>query len=52
MDGVQKVVRNGVMHDENWLERTIKSKDGGEEIQKYVYLLEVNITLHNGFTIP
>ena len=52
MDGVQKVVRNGVLHDENWLERTIKSKDGGEEIQKYVYLLEVNITLHNGLTIP
>lgn len=51
IDGVQKVVRNGTLYDENWLERTIKSTTG-EDIQKYVYLLEMNITLHNGLTIP
>ena len=28
MDGVQKVVRNGVMHDENWFGRTVKTKEG------------------------
>jgi hypothetical protein len=51
IDGVQKVVRNGELYDDNWLQRTIKTLDG-EKIQKYVYVLEVNITLHNGLSIP
>jgi hypothetical protein len=51
IDGVQKVVRNGELYDQNWLQRTIKTVDG-EKIQKYVYVLEVNITLHNGLSIP
>jgi hypothetical protein len=51
IDCVQKVVRNGELYDQNWLQRTIKTVDG-EKIQKYVYVLEVNITLHNGLSIP
>jgi hypothetical protein len=51
IDGVQKVVRNGVLHDDNWLERTISTTEG-ERSQKYVYILEANITFHDGLTIP
>ena len=51
IDGVQKVVRNGMLHDENWLERTISTTEG-EKNQQYVYILEANITFHNGLTIP
>ena len=51
IDGVQKVVRDGILHDENWLERTVSTKDG-DKTQKYVYVLEANITFHNGLTIP
>lgn len=51
LDGVQKVVRDGIHQDEHWLERTIKTTEG-EKIQKYVYVIEVNITFSNGLTIP
>jgi hypothetical protein len=49
IDGVQKLFRNGLLHDSNWLQRTV----GREKLkQQYVYALEANITLQNGLTIP
>ena len=52
IDGVQKVVRDGVLHDANWLERTIKIKGDAIKVQKYIYVLEANMTFQNGLTIP
>jgi hypothetical protein len=51
IDGCQKLFRNGLLHDSNWLQRTV----GGEETkseQQYVYVMEANITLRNGLSIP
>ena len=30
----------------------VQTAEGGEEIQQYVYVLEANLVLHNGLTIP
>lgn len=51
IDGVHKIVRDGELQDENWLERTV-GKDDNQRIQQYVYVIEVNITLKNGLSIP
>ena len=50
IDGVQKTVRNTLQSVE-WLQRTIQTKEG-RKVQKYVAILECNITLKNGMTIP
>jgi hypothetical protein len=51
IDGTQKLYRDGVLHDERWLER--KRSDGkGWKMQQYVYVVEANITLANGLTLP
>jgi hypothetical protein len=50
IDGTQKLVRNDFISEE-WLERKIKSSDGSK-IQQYVYIVEANLTLFNGLTIP
>ena len=50
IDGVQKIIRNGQLQDENWLERKVSNNKGN--IQQYVYVLEANITLPNGLSIP
>ena len=51
IDGVEKIKRKGVLQDAQWLERNIGSKDE-KEIQQYVYIVEANITLGNGLSIP
>jgi hypothetical protein len=51
IDGVQKMVRDGDYQGIEWLERKVKSKSG-KETQQYVAILEANITLHNGLTLP
>jgi len=51
IDGTQKLYRDGILHDERWLER--KRRDGEDwKMQQYVYVVEANITLANGLTIP
>jgi hypothetical protein len=50
-DGVEKIKRNGGLHDVNWLERKIGPKES-QTIQQYVYVVEANITFQNGLTIP
>ena len=39
------------VQDENWLERTV-GKDENQRVQQYVYVVEVNITLKNGLSVP
>jgi hypothetical protein len=51
IDGVHKIARDGDYQGVEWLERKIKSKSG-KETQQYVAILEANITLHNGLTLP
>ena len=51
IDGCQKLFRNGLLNDSNWLQRTVGNKDNKTE-QQYVYALEANITLKNGLCIP
>ena len=51
MDGTQKIYRDGLLNDPHWCERKVGSvTDPGE--QQYVYVLEANITLRNGLSIP
>jgi hypothetical protein len=51
IDGAQKLYRQGVLEDERWLERKV-GKGDTKHTQQYVYVLEANITLKNGLTIP
>lgn len=51
IDGCQKLFRDGLLHDSNWLQRTVGSQDN-KTSQQYVYALEANITLKNGLAIP
>jgi hypothetical protein len=51
IDGAQKLYRQGLRHDERWLERNV-GKGETQRKQQYVYVLEANITLQNGLTIP
>ena len=51
IDGTQKLVRQGQWWDEAWLERRHKS-DQGDVVQQYVYVLEANLTFHNGVSLP
>ena len=48
-DGTQKLTRDGLRYDERWCERIVGNDD---EKQQYVYVLEANIILKNGLTIP
>lgn len=50
IDGTQKMVRKELLSDE-WLERTVGSKERKRK-QYYVYVLEANLVLSNGMTIP
>ena len=53
IDGTQKLVRQGQWWDEAWLERRHDGDDEGESwIQQYVYVLEANLVLHNGVSLP
>lgn len=51
IDGTQKLVRKGDNWPEEWLERVFKTKDG-EEIQRYIYVLEANLVFFNGMSLP
>jgi len=49
IDGSQKLYRDGLLNDGRWNERAV-GNDG--EKQQYVYVVEANITLKNGLSIP
>ena len=54
VDGTQKFTRDHLW-DEQCLERKVRSKEeeeGGEPRKYYVYVLEANLALANGMTIP
>jgi len=51
IDGAQKLYRQGLRQDERWPERKV-GKGETQHQQQYVYVLEANITLQNGLTIP
>jgi len=50
IDGTQKLVRNGFFN-EHCHDRTINTTDG-TKMQQYVFVVEANVTLFNGLTIP
>jgi hypothetical protein len=50
IDGTQKLVRKQLL-DEQWLEREVGS-DEKKRKQYYVYVLEANLVLSNGLTLP
>ncbi len=51
LDGTQKFTRYGFLHDEHLPQRTLHKKSG-DIIQQYGYVLEANMTLPNGLSIP
>lgn len=51
IDGTQKAKRDGELEEGGWLIRTIHTASG-EERQQYVFVVEANMTLSNGLTIP
>ena len=51
IDGTQKLVRSGQWWAVEWLERRRETADS-EVVQQYVYVLEANLVLHNGVTLP
>jgi hypothetical protein len=51
IDGTQKLYRDGLLHDDHWCERKVGTANNPGK-QQYVYVLEANITLRNGLTIP
>jgi hypothetical protein len=50
IDGTQKLVRQ-LLPDDPWLERQVGAEDT-KRTQYYVYVLEANLVLSNGLTIP
>jgi hypothetical protein len=51
IDGTQKLCRQGLVQDERWCERKVGNPEDNQK-QQYVYVLEANITLKNGLSIP
>jgi len=51
VDGTQKLYRDGLLEDARWCERTVGNPED-ENKQQYIYVIEANITLQNGLTIP
>ena len=51
VDGAQKLYRDGVLQDPRWCERVVGGEDN-KRLQQYVYLVEANLTLKNGLSIP
>jgi hypothetical protein len=52
IEGTQKLVRNGQWWGEPWLERHPQEAEGEPCVQQYVYVLEANLVLYNGVTLP
>ena len=50
IDGTQKLVRD-MLWDEQWLERKVGKEEDNQK-QYYVYVLEANLVLGNGMSIP
>jgi len=50
IDGTQKMVR-GLAPDDPWLQRQVGA-EGKKQTQYYVYVLEANLVLSNGVSIP
>jgi len=51
VDGTQKMYRDGALQDPRWCERHVGRTDDQKK-QQYVYVLEANISLRNGLSIP
>ncbi len=51
IDGGQKLYRQGLLQDERWCERKVGDSES-QSMQQYIYVLEANLTLKNGLTIP
>ena len=51
IDGAQKLCRDGLLQDGNWCERRVGRPEAGNK-QQYIYVLEANLTLKSGLTIP
>ena len=51
LDGTQKLYRQGLLQDDRWCERKV-GDEYSKDVQQYLYILEANITLKNGLTIP
>jgi len=51
IDGTQKLYRKGLLQDKKWCERKVGDENSDNK-QQYIYVLEANITLRNGLTIP
>ena len=51
VDGTQKLYRDGQIQDNSWCERKVGKKEDNNK-QRYVYVIEANITLKNGLNIP
>jgi hypothetical protein len=51
IDGTQKLYRDGLLQDRQWCERKVGNSKTAH-IQQYIYVIEANITLKNGLTIP
>jgi len=50
IDGTQKLVRR-LLPDDGWLQRQVGA-EGSKRTQYYVYVLEANLVLSNGISIP
>lgn len=48
IDGTQKLYRDGLLQDPRWRERAV----GTDGKQQYIYVMEANISLKNGWSIP
>jgi len=51
IDGTQKLYRDGLLQDPLWCERIVGNPEEKNK-QQYIYVIEANITLQNGLTIP
>jgi len=51
VDGTQKLYRNGLLEDARWCERKVGNPEEDNK-QQYIYVIEANITLRNGLSIP
>ena len=51
IDGTQKLYRNDLLQDPRWCERSVGNPDD-DSMQQYIYVIEANITLKNGLSIP
>ncbi len=51
VDGTQKSVRDGDNWPDEWQRRIFHLKEG-EKTQSYLYVLEANLVLRNGLTLP